>query len=142
MKHYRIVVDTNVIVSAMRSKLGTSYALVMLFGTEKFTSCISVPLFIEYEKQLFDKKHKLPFKNSEITEVLDYICNISEHTRIYYLWRPCLKDPKDDMLLELAVASNSDFIVTFNVKDFVGAENFGVKAVTPKEFLEKIGGIK
>jgi putative PIN family toxin of toxin-antitoxin system len=142
MKHYQIVVDTNVIVSAMRSKRGASYALVMLFGMEKFTNCISVPLIIEYEKQLADKKHKLPFKNSEIRAVLDYFCNISEHTRIYYLWRPYLKDPKDDMLLELAIASNSDFIVTFNIKDFVGADDFGVKAITPKEFLEKIGGIK
>ncbi len=114
----------------------------MLFGTNKFTTSVSVPLIIEYEKLLTDKSQKIPFKKNEIKAVLDYICSISEHTKIYYLWRPYLKDSKDDMLLELAVASKSDFIVTFNTKDFIGIEHFGIKAVTPKEFLERIGGLK
>jgi len=139
---YRIVIDTNVMVAAMRSRRGASYALLMLLGKNKFTPCISVPLVLEYEKLLNDKKHVLPFRKSEIAVVLDYICSVSEHTKIYYLWRPFLRDPKDDMLIELAVASESNFIVTFNIKDF-GAieEQFGIKAITPGEFLGKIGGL-
>ena len=50
-----------------------------------------------------------------INDLLDYICATSKHTKIYYLWRPCLKDPKDDMVLELAVAAKADFIVTYNL---------------------------
>ena len=59
-----------------------------------------------------------------------------------YLWRPTLRDPKDDFVLELAVESNCDYIVTFNKKDFVEAENFDIKAITPSDFLRVIGEIK
>jgi putative PIN family toxin of toxin-antitoxin system len=141
VSRYRIVIDTNVIVSAFRSKRGASYALFMLLGTDQFVPCVSVPLVIEYEKLLSDKKHSSSFTKSEIAAVLDYLCSVSEHTRIYYLWRPLLHDSKDDMILELAVASKSDFIVTFNINDFQGAkERFAIKAITPGEFLRKIGG--
>ena len=63
------------------------------------------------------------------------------HRRIFFLWRPFLKDPKDDMVLELAVEAEVEYIVTHNLKDFHGAEHFGIKAITPKEFLRKIGEI-
>jgi predicted nucleic acid-binding protein len=58
---------------------------------------------------------------------------------LFFLWRPYLKDPEDDMVLELAVTANCDFIVTYNIKDFKGAEEFGVEVITPQEFLERIG---
>jgi putative PIN family toxin of toxin-antitoxin system len=142
-RHYRIVIDTNVLVTAMKSKQGASYALFMLLGSNTFTACISVPLVVEYEKLLSDRKHKFTYKKSQIADVLDYVCSVAERTAIYYLWRPFLHDAKDDMVLEVAVAAQSDFIVTYNVKDFVAVEKqFGIKVMTPKEFLIKIGGIK
>jgi predicted nucleic acid-binding protein len=61
---------------------------------------------------------------------------------IYYLWRPHLSDPRDDMVLELAVSAKCDFIVTFNQSDFSGADVFGVRILTPKELLQKIGVVK
>jgi predicted nucleic acid-binding protein len=61
---------------------------------------------------------------------------------VYYLWRPLIRDPKDDMVLELAVASNAEFIVTYNKADFKGSEHFGIKTITPKELLTKIGDIR
>lgn len=104
-----------------------------LFGTNQFVHSISVPLILEYEeviKRLFPEKSQ-----QEINDLLDYICAASESTKIYYLWRPILKDPKDDMVLELAVASASDFIVTYNLKDFKQTKDFGIKIITPREFL-------
>ncbi|MBP3709095.1 MAG: hypothetical protein J6I73_01605 [Treponema sp.] len=59
-------------------------------------------------------------------------------TKIFYLWRPCLKDPFDDHILELAVNSSAESIVPFNKKDFLEAETLGIKIQTPKEFLEKM----
>ena len=69
---------------------------------------------------------------------MNYFCLISGHQKIYYLWRPRLTDPKDDLVLELAVASGIRYVVTFNTADFKGAVNFGVKPITPKELLEVI----
>ena len=64
-----------------------------------------------------------------------------KHQEIFYLWRPFLKDPMDDMILELAVVSGSDFIITHNTGDFEGSKRFGVDVLTPREFLGKIGGL-
>ena len=69
------------------------------------------------------------------------ICNWSIKCEIYFLWRPYLKDPKDDFILELAIESQSEYIITYNKNDFKGIEKFGVKVLTPKEFLKKIGEI-
>lgn len=135
MNIHKIVIDTNVIVSGLTSKKGTSYALLHLIGMEKFELNISVPLILEYEKVLFDPKLKILFSKDEICKILNFVCANSTHHKIYFLWRPYLKDEKDDMVLELAVASNSEYIITFNQKDFVGADKFGIKTITPKEFL-------
>ena len=79
----------------------------------------------------------------DIDYILDYICSVSNLRKIFYLWRPFLKDPKDDLVLELAVTSKSDCIITYNEKDVVGVrEHFGIRILTAKEFLLEIGEIK
>lgn len=78
----------------------------------------------------------------DIDAVLDFVLSKSRIRKIYFLWRPFLRDLKDDHLLEVAVASNSKYIVTFNVNDFRGIEKFGVKAVTPQEYLKLTGIMK
>lgn len=70
-----------------------------------------------------------------IDQYLDYICKAGNWNEVYFLWRPILKDPKDDMILELAVGSQSQYIVTYNKQDFQGVERFGIEVVTAKEFL-------
>lgn len=139
MKKYNIVVDTNVLVSALRSKNGYSFKLLSIIDDERFKIFISVPLILEYEDAIKRQKTKIKLKKSEIDDVLDYICLIAEQRNIFFLWRPYLKDPGDDMLLELAVESECDYIITFNIKDFGGIEKFGIKAISPKEFLLMIG---
>ncbi len=75
----------------------------------------------------------------EINAILDYILSKSSIREIFYLWRPYLKDPKDDLVLEVAVESQSKYIITFNKKDFKGIEKFGIKALTPQEFMIERG---
>jgi len=108
----------------------------------KITPCVSVPLVLEYEQTLIEHRADLKQTEAGIHDVLDYICSAAIRQNIYFLWRPFLRDPGDDMVLEAAVASGAEFVVTYNKRDFVGAEAFGVKAVSPSELIRKIGGQK
>lgn len=135
--NYRIVIDTNVIVSALRSDQGASFRLLSLVGQERFEFSLSVPLVFEYEDACNRQGGVL--QPQDIGDIIDYLCQVGDRRQIYFLWRPCLKDPKDDLILELAVESGSDFIVTYNQKDFAASEKFGVRILTPKEFLTLIG---
>ena len=142
MKKPQIVIDTNVVVSAFRSQRGASYKLLMEIGSDKFDVNISVPLVLEYEDAAKRLIGKIGLTKRDIEDVLDYICSEAKRWKIFYLWRPYLKDPKDDMVLELAVTSKSDFIVTYNKHDFQNIRTFGLQVVTPKEILKLIGVIK
>jgi putative PIN family toxin of toxin-antitoxin system len=142
VKRYKIVIDTNVIVSALKSRNGFSYKLLSIIDDDRFLVNISVPLILEYEDAIRREKTKISLSKEDIDSILDYICFIGEQRTIYYLWRPHLKDLKDDMILELAVESESDFIITFNKGDFEGIEKFSLKVLTPKEFLKLLGEIK
>jgi putative PIN family toxin of toxin-antitoxin system len=138
---HRFVLDTNVIVAGLRSRNGASFALLsrLAEGTD-LRPQLSVPLVLEYEATLLAHVDELTVSASDIGELLDFICLIGEHHEIHYLWRPMLRDPKDEMVLELAVGSGCKKIVTFNVRDFKGAEQFGVSVETPGRFLKGIGG--
>jgi predicted nucleic acid-binding protein len=99
---------------------------------------MSTTLLFEYEDILKRNQIVLGLSDEEIEKILDYLCLQSEHQKVYFLWRPRLSDPKDDHLLELAVASGTRLIVSHNTKDFKGAETFGIKPITPKELMEEI----
>jgi predicted nucleic acid-binding protein len=71
--------------------------------------------------------------------VICLLCANANLRPVFLLWRPFLADPKDDFVLELAVESRADFLVTFNIRDFAGADRFGVRVVTPRESLATIG---
>ncbi len=103
---------------------------------------ISVPLILEYESQLFNHLGALVINEKDVQYFLDYICSIALKQDIFYLWRPFLKDPKDDFILELAFNSESDFIITYNKKDFLPSEQLGVTVLSPKEFLLKMKEIR
>ncbi len=136
----QIVIDTNVFISALRSKRGASFRLLSLIGqSASFKVNVSVPLVLEYEDVANRYLEATGLASSDVEAIIDYICSNSSLRRIFFLWRPFLKDPKDDMVLELAVESQSEIIVSFNKKDFVGSEQFGVRVLTPREFLAEIG---
>lgn len=136
-----IVIDTNVVVSALRSRRGASYRLLMLVDSGRFELNLSVPLFLEYQQTSKSMLGEIPLTERDVDDVLDYLCRTAKQREVFFLWRPFLKDPTDDMVLELAVAAGSRYIVTFNSRDFVGAEQFGIRVVTPREFLRTIGDV-
>ena len=133
----RIVIDTNVLVAALRSRRGASFALLSLVGNKRFEICVSVPLVFEYEDVL--SREELGIDADDASEVLNYLCAVAHRQQVHFLWRPWLRDAKDDMVLEAAVAGQCSHIVTFNSRDFVGTEKFGVQVLWPAEFLIKIG---
>ena len=139
---YKIVIDTNVIVSALKSRNGYSFGLLSLIDDARFKIYISVPLILEYEDAVKRNKSKIKLSQEDVDVILDYICLIGEKRKIFYLWRPFLKDQKDDMVLELVVESESDYIISFNKRDFIGIEKFNLQVLTPKEFLTLVGEIK
>ena len=134
-----IVIDTNVLIAALRSRRGASFKVISLMDRGLFQLSVSVPLVLEYESVAKRISKSLGITYSDIDDILDYICHIASHRKIYYLWRPFLRDPGDDMVLEVAEESESDFVVTHNIRDFIGIKQFGIKAITPKQLLKKIG---
>jgi putative PIN family toxin of toxin-antitoxin system len=136
-----IVLDTNVLIAGLRSRNGASFQLLSLVGESAFELNVSVPLVLEYEEVAKRESRALGLTHAEIDDVLDYLCAVATHREIYFLWRPVLRDAADDMVLEVAVEAGCDIVVTHNVRDFAGAERFGVRALTPGEFLKRIGGI-
>jgi len=132
-----IVLDTNVLFSALNSTKGASYKLLSLIGKGHFTIHLSVPLVLEYEEKLKEKRHQLGLSISDIDDVVDYLCSVGvRHDEINIFWRPCLNDPDDEMILELGIHSKSDFIVTHNIKDFHKVKGFRIKAISPADFLQ------
>ena len=141
----RIVLDTNVLVMALRSRHGASFSLLSELPAKDFEIVLTIPLYTEYQDVLSRPEMlELGYTLNDIKELTRYLSSISHKQAIYYLWRPWLKDPKDDMVLEAAFASQSEYIVTYNSKDFVGKgieKSFGIKPVNAREFLIETGRI-
>jgi putative PIN family toxin of toxin-antitoxin system len=136
-----IVIDTNVMVAGLRSRRGSAFRLLTLVGTGQFDIHLSVPLVLEYEEVLLRELPHLQVSRTVVEDVLDFHCTVATRHRIFFLWRPYLPDPSDDMLLELAVTARCDFIVTYNTRDFISIERFAIRAIEPGEFLRYIGAL-
>lgn len=138
----RVVLDTNVLVAGLRSNRGASFRLVSEIGAGRFEICVSVPLVVEYEAVLFRQARALGLSRRDISDFLDHVCSVARRQSIFFLWRPRLRDPADDMVLEAAVAASCRYIVTFNKRDFESGHPLPVRLVTPQEFLHTIGVLK
>jgi predicted nucleic acid-binding protein len=137
----KIVIDTNVLDAALRSRRGASFKFVSLLPSDKFSIAISVPLVFEYEDAL-KRLASSAITEQDIGIFVDFLCKIGHHQDIFFLWRPFLPDPSDDYVLEVAVAAGCDAIVTYNKRDFKGIERFGLRVLDPRELLTEIGVIK
>lgn len=135
----QIVIDTNVMIAGLRSRRGKAFRLLELVGTGIFEINLSVPLLLEYKDVLYRLLPELGITRDVVDSVLDYHCSIARIHEIFFLWRPFLPDPKDDMVLELAVRAQCNYILTYNIRDFAGIEQFGIQAVTPQIFFAEIG---
>lgn len=137
----KCVLDTNILVAAIRSPQGASSALMKLTLTNKLSPLVSVPLFLEYESVLLRPEHLAASKltKSQVLNFLDVLSGFVIPIEIFYLWRPQLRDMKDDMVLEVAVNGQADVIVTFNTKDFTSAvDKFNLDLMVPNQFLKEI----
>jgi len=131
----RVVIDTNVLVAGLRRTGGASHAIIRAVFESRVIPVLSVPLVLEYEEVL-KRAGLLPhLTTADIDVFMDLWCKRGEEQRIYFDWRPALRDPDDDMLLELAVAGGVAFLITSNIRDFAAAKNFAFAVVTPGEFL-------
>src|SRR5438046_1746158 len=132
----RVVLDTNVLVAAARSRRGTSFALVNSIPAREFQPCLSVNLYAEWQEVLTRAENLPPGQSPEAAlAFLRYLANQSHLQEIHFLWRPFLHDADDDMVLELALAAACRHIITHNVSDFGGSEQLGVTAISPRDFL-------
>src|SRR4030042_4905532 len=134
----RVVIDTNVLISALRSSRGASHRLLMLAGGTQFEMALSVPLVVEYEDAAKRMSEATGLGAEEVDHVIDYLCSVAHLQEIHFLWRPILRDVCDDHVLELAVEAGCRVIVTHNLRDFAGAERLGIDVVSPGEFLRRI----
>lgn len=109
----------------------------MLCFEKQLNIIATVSLFIEYEAVLTRSVHleAAGVTSAEVGVLLDAVASLAEPTEINFQWRPFLRDPDDDMVLEAAVNGRADAIVTFNLRDFVGIEQFGIRAITPRDVL-------
>jgi len=134
----RVVFDTSVLVAAARSRQGASHALLSRLPDPRFQPAVSVPVFVEYQAVLLRPENLLQRPAALAEAFLDFLLSVSHLQEIFFLWRPALPDPDDDLILELAVAAESRYIVTHNIRDFRGSEKWGITAVTPSDFLKLI----
>lgn len=132
----RVVFDTSVLVAAARSRDGASFALVSSIPSPRFQICLSVGLYNEWQDVLTRPEHLPPGQTP--ADALGFLRFLASHARlqdIFFLWRPFLPDPDDDMILELAFAAGCRYIVTHNTRDFRGCEQLGTEAITPRDFI-------
>jgi putative PIN family toxin of toxin-antitoxin system len=136
-----VVLDTNILVAAFRSSLGASYRLLQTLEERRWRPVISPTLAFEYEAVLKRGVSEIGLALPDIDDFIEYLCSRSRLVQIYFRWRPALRDPDDDRILEVAVRTQSP-VVTFNARDFAGAERFGIRVISPKEMLALVGGHK
>jgi putative PIN family toxin of toxin-antitoxin system len=136
----RVVLDTSVVVAALRSRIGASNEVLRLVARRRITALATPALFLEYEDVLMRPEqsavHGLNVR--EIERVLAALASAVEPVTVHIAWRPQLRDPSDEMVLEAAINGQADALVTFNVKDFIPAKRFGLSVVRPADLLDKV----
>jgi putative PIN family toxin of toxin-antitoxin system len=136
------VLDTNILIAALRSRRGASARLLSLVGTGLFEIHLSVPLVLEYEEVLTRQRAELGLTQEEVSDLVDSLCAVARLHTVYFTWRPALRDRKDEFVLDLAVTAQCEAIVTYNKRDFTGVESYGVRVLTAREVLQEVGVIQ
>ena len=137
----RMVLDTDVIVAAMRSPSGASAAILLEARQGRVTLLASVALALEYEAVCSEAEHQVAagLNASEGIIFVDAVVALAEPVKTHFLWRPQLRDPGDEMVLEAAVNGRANALVTFKVRDFGAAPaHFGIEVLLPRDALKRI----
>jgi putative PIN family toxin of toxin-antitoxin system len=135
MQRFDIVVDTNVVIAAQRSRRGASNELLRRLNDPRIALHVSNTLLFEYDEILHREQAVIGLTDQQISDLLDGFCSFGVKHYISFLWRPVLRDPDDDFLLDLAATARATHIVTHNVRDLAAAGQFGINVVTPAQFL-------
>ena len=137
----RWVLDTNVVVAGLRSPRGASAELLKAALRREFTPVLSVAMVLEYEAVCCDPRHRTDsgLRERQVHDVIDALCAVCDYAESRYQWRPQLRDPNDEMVLEAAINGKADALITFNVKDFGAAPTrFGIPILSPGDGLRRI----
>lgn len=138
---FRIVIDTSVVVAALRSSTGAGNAVLRMVAVGQLRPLVTPALFLEYEAVLKRPEQRLAhgFGLREIDRFLAALASASEAVEVNFQWRPQLTDANDEMVLETAVNGKTDWLVTHSVKDFAkAAPRFGLRVIRPGELLKEI----
>ena len=133
--------DADAIVAAMRSPSGASAEIIRKVRREKVALLLSVPLAMEYEAVCLRPEHQLAagLSEQEVRIFVDAVIAVAEPVKIHYFWRPQLRDPSDEMVLETAVNGRANLLITFNVRDYgMAPARFGIEVMTPRDAVERI----
>lgn len=135
-----LVLDTCVLIAALRSSVGASSALLARVGQGPFTVGLTPALVFEYEAVCMRSLDDFRLTAEDITRLLDYLCLVGRKAAVRFRVRPSVPDPADEMVVEAAVAAGANWIVTYNVRHLAaGAARFGIDVVTPAEALRRLG---
>ena len=137
----RIVLDTSIVVAALRSRRGASNAVMRLVARRRVVAVATPPLFLEYEAVLRRAEQRLShgLSSERLDEFLAEFAAILEPVEVHFQWRPQLRDPADEMVLEAAINGRADAVITHNAKDFAEAgKRFGILVIGPADLLGRM----
>ena len=137
----RIVLDTSVVVAGLRTRSGAGNAVLRLVANRRLVPLATPPLFLEYEDVLKRPEQRLAhgLTPEAIDEFLAELAALIEPVEVHFLWRPQVRDPNDEMVLEAAINGQADGLVTYNIADFgLAGERFAIPIVRPADLLRKV----
>lgn len=137
----KVVLDTSVVVAALRTRAGAGNAVLRLVAKRRLIPLVSPPLFLEYEDVLKRPEQRIAhgLTLEMIDEFLADLAAVVEPVEVRFLWRPQVRDPSDEMVIEAAINGRADALVTYNVRDFaVAGERFAVQVLRPPELLKMV----
>ena len=142
MKRYRVILDTNGVLAALRSQTGASFRLLGTIGHPQWRSVVTPALMYEYEDVARRPGAAPGLSPPDITNILDMIYRESHRQLVWFAWRPLSPDPGDDAILEAAIAGRCDYVVSFNERHLRVIQEFGIEVLKPVDLLKLIGEIK